>query len=48
VEGMMMPHMMEQKIGTQTAMVLKVEKVELNPKLDKAIFSLPVEGGSKN
>lgn len=43
VEGMMMPHTIEQKMGGQTAVVIKAEKVELNPQLDKAIFSLPKE-----
>ena len=41
VDGLMVPHTIEQKMDGQTAMVIKTEKVELNPQLDKAIFSLP-------
>jgi outer membrane lipoprotein-sorting protein len=41
VEGMMMPHSIEQKAGGQTQAVIKVEKIEINPKIDKAIFAFP-------
>lgn len=43
VEGMMMPHSIENKAGGQTQFVMKVEKIEINPKLDKAIFAFPAE-----
>jgi outer membrane lipoprotein-sorting protein len=42
VEGMMMPHSIEQKMGGQTVAVIKIEKVEVNPKIDKAVFAFPV------
>jgi outer membrane lipoprotein-sorting protein len=41
VDGMMMPHSIEQKVGGQTQAVIKVEKIEINPKIDKAIFAFP-------
>ena len=41
VDGLMVPHTIEQKMDGQTAMVIKTEKVELNPQIDKNIFSLP-------
>lgn len=43
VDGMMMPHSIEQKAGGQTQFVMKVEKVEVNAKVDKAIFAFPVK-----
>jgi hypothetical protein len=43
VEGMMMPHSVEQKAGGQTQFVMKMEKIEINPKIDKAIFAFPVK-----
>ena len=47
VEGMMMPHTIEQKAGGQTQATIKIEKIEINPKLDKAIFAFPEEVGKK-
>jgi outer membrane lipoprotein-sorting protein len=43
VEGMMMPHSIEQKAGGQTQAVIKIEKIEINPKIDKSIFAFPVK-----
>jgi outer membrane lipoprotein-sorting protein len=43
VEGMMMPHSIEQKAGGQTQFVMKIEKIEVNPKIDKAIFAFPAD-----
>ena len=43
VEGMMMPHSIETKLGGQTAAVIKIEKIEVNPKIDKSIFAFPVK-----
>jgi outer membrane lipoprotein-sorting protein len=43
VEGMMMPHSMETKVGGQTQVVIKFEKIEVNPKIDKSIFAFPVK-----
>jgi outer membrane lipoprotein-sorting protein len=43
VDGMMMPHSIEQKAGGQTQVVLKIEKIEVNPKIDKSIFAFPVK-----
>jgi outer membrane lipoprotein-sorting protein len=43
VEGMMMPHSIEQKAGGQTQFVMKIEKIEVNPKIDKSIFAFPVK-----
>ncbi|MBL7816660.1 MAG: hypothetical protein JNL70_16685 [Saprospiraceae bacterium] len=42
VDGLLIPHTMETKVGGQTVMTLKMEKVELNsPTFDKKIFSFP-------
>lgn len=41
VDGMMMAHAMEQKVGGQTFMQFTAEKIELNPDIDPAIFSFP-------
>ena len=41
VDGVMVPHTIEQKMDGQTGMTIKADKVELNSKIDKAIFSLP-------
>jgi outer membrane lipoprotein-sorting protein len=43
VEGMMMAHSIENKAGGQTQFVMKIEKVEINPKIDKSIFAFPVK-----
>ena len=43
VDGLMIPHTMEQKVGGQTAVTIKMDKVELNPTLDKDLFSFPEE-----
>lgn len=43
VDGLMIPHTIENKLNGQTGMVIKADKVELNPQLDKTIFSLPKE-----
>ncbi len=39
--GLMMPHTIETKMGGQTVVTIKMEKVEINPTLDKKIFSFP-------
>jgi CO dehydrogenase/acetyl-CoA synthase delta subunit len=41
VDGIMVPHTMEQKMNGQVGMTIKAEKVELNPVIDKTIFSFP-------
>ena len=41
VDGLMMPHTMEQKVGGQTAVTIKMDKIELNPTIDKTLFSFP-------
>jgi outer membrane lipoprotein-sorting protein len=43
VDGMMMPHSIEQKAGGQTQFVMKIEKIEINPKIDKSVFAFPVK-----
>jgi outer membrane lipoprotein-sorting protein len=43
VEGIMIPHTIEQKMNGQVGMTIKAEKVELNPTVDKSIFSFPSE-----
>jgi outer membrane lipoprotein-sorting protein len=43
VDGMMMPHSIEEKVGGQTQAVIKIEKIEINPKIDKAIFAFPTK-----
>ena len=43
VEGLMIAHTMEQKMNGQSQAVIKIDKVELNPKLEKSVFSLPTE-----
>jgi hypothetical protein len=43
VDGLMIPHTLEQKLNGQTGMIIKTEKTELNPTFDKAIFSFPKE-----
>lgn len=40
-DGLMIPRTIEQKAKGQTVMVLKTDKVELNPTIDKTIFALP-------
>ncbi len=39
--GLMMPHTLETKMGGQTVVTIKMEKIEINPTLDKKIFSFP-------
>lgn len=39
--GLMMAHTLETKMGGQTAVTIKMEKIEINPTLDKKIFSFP-------
>lgn len=39
--GLMMPHTIETKMGGETVVTIKMEKVEINPTLDKKIFSFP-------
>lgn len=41
VDGLMIPHTLENKMGGQTAMTIKMEKIEINPTVDKKIFSFP-------
>lgn len=43
VDGLLIPHTIESKINGEAGMVIKADKVELNPKLDKTIFSFPKE-----
>ena len=40
-KGLMMPHTLETKMGGQTVVTIKMEKVEINPTIDKKIFSFP-------
>lgn len=39
--GLMMAHTLETKMGGQTAVTIKMEKIEINPAIDKKIFSFP-------
>lgn len=39
--GLMLPRTVEQKVKGQTVMTFKTDKVELNPTMDKTIFSFP-------
>ena len=39
--GLMIPHTIEQKVKGQTAATIKMDKIELNPTVDKTIFALP-------
>ncbi len=41
VDGVMIAHTMENKIGGQTAVTIKMDKVELNSAIDKKMFSFP-------
>lgn len=41
VEGMIMPHAIEQKVDGKTAFAVKMEKIEVNVALSKADFSMP-------
>jgi hypothetical protein len=41
VDGLMIAHTMEQKMGGQTAATIKFDKVELNKAIDKKLFSFP-------
>ncbi len=41
VEGLMIPHTLENKMGGQTVVTIKMEKIEINPTIDKKIFSFP-------
>ena len=41
VDGLMIPHTMENKVGGQTQVTIKMEKVELNKAIDKTIFTFP-------
>ena len=40
-QGLMMPHTLETKMGGQTVVTIKMEKIEINPTIDKKIFSFP-------
>jgi outer membrane lipoprotein-sorting protein len=44
VEGVQIPHTIEQKVNGQTALTIKIDKIEVNPVIDKSRFSMPVEG----
>ena len=48
VEGLMIAHTMEQKMNGQSQAVIKIDKVELNPKLEKSVFSLPAEAAAES
>jgi hypothetical protein len=43
---------MEQKVGGQTAVTIKMDKIELNPTIDKTLFTFPddlkTESAKKN
>ena len=41
VDGLMIPHTLENKMGGQTQVTIKMEKIELNTTVDKKIFSFP-------
>ena len=41
VDGLMIPHTLENKVGGQTAVTIKMEKIEINATIDKKIFSFP-------
>lgn len=52
VDGLMMAHTMEQKVNGQTVVTIKMDKIELNPTLDKTLFTFPddlkTESAKKN
>ncbi len=41
VDGLMLPHTLENKVAGQTVVTIKMEKIEVNPTIDKKIFSMP-------
>ena len=47
VDGLMIAHTMEQKMNGQSQAVIKIDKVELNPKLEKSLFALPAEAAAE-
>jgi len=47
VGGLMMPHLIESKMGGQTVSQMIMEKIELNVDIDDSIFKMPGEEGKK-
>ena len=41
VDGMMIPFTIESKVGHQTQVTIKMDKIEFNKEVDKSIFTLP-------
>lgn len=47
VEGMMMAHSIDVKMGGQTVSTLVLEKIEINAEIDDSIFTMPVKEEKK-
>ncbi len=45
VDGILMPHSFENRVGGNTIMTIKIEKVELNVDIDDSIFNMPESKG---